>query len=85
MRETHMPVFRLLRGQFFPAGATRCTDGAEIWRGGVDSSTPNITPSMHSRSVSLGRFLMKFSGFWQLHDGSSSNIWLDSFTQSPQV
>jgi len=44
------PVFRLLRGDFEvfrPAGATRCTDWGEIWRGSrpkVDSSTPNLTP-----------------------------------------
>jgi len=27
---------------FRPAGATRCTDGGEIWQGG--SSVPNFTP-----------------------------------------
>jgi len=29
-----------------PAGATRCTDGGDIWRVGGDrrSSTPNFTP-----------------------------------------
>jgi len=30
---------------FRPAGATRCTDGGEIWHGGgVPSSAPNFTP-----------------------------------------
>ena len=32
---------------FRPAGATRCTDGGEIWHGGGDgplSSMPNFTP-----------------------------------------
>jgi len=36
-------AFRLVRVDlevFFPAGATRCTHGGEIWRGGV----PNLTP-----------------------------------------
>jgi len=28
---------------FRPTGATRCADGGDIWRGGVDS-TPNVTP-----------------------------------------
>ena len=29
---------------FRPAGATRCTDGGEIWHGGDPSSVPNFTP-----------------------------------------
>jgi len=30
---------------FRPAGATRCTDGGEIWHGGGDhASVPNFTP-----------------------------------------
>jgi len=33
--EANFEVFR-------PAGATRCTDGGEIWHGGA--SMPNITP-----------------------------------------
>ena len=28
---------------FRPTGATRCADGGDIWRGGVDS-TPNVNP-----------------------------------------
>jgi len=39
-----LPVFKLLsQGDFEifrPAGATRCTDGCEIWHGGPDLSTP---------------------------------------------
>ena len=38
--EANFEVFR-------PAGATRCTDGGEIWHGGgpkVPSSMPNFTP-----------------------------------------
>jgi len=31
---------------FRPAGATRCTDGSDIWRGGWDSSTPDFNPSV---------------------------------------
>jgi len=34
--EANFEVFR-------PAGATRCTDGGEIWHGG-GSSMPNFTP-----------------------------------------
>ena len=33
-RSANLPVFSLLRGRFWgfrPAGATRCTDGGEIW------------------------------------------------------
>jgi len=29
---------------FRPAGATRCTDGGEIWHRGGDRITPNYTP-----------------------------------------
>ena len=29
---------------FRPAGATRCTDGGEIWHGGGDLYMPNFTP-----------------------------------------
>jgi len=38
------PVFNLLRGRFWsirPAGATRCTDGGEIWHGeGTEGPLP---------------------------------------------
>ena len=37
--QRNVSVFKLLRGRFWvfcPAGATRCTDGGEIWHGGGD-------------------------------------------------
>jgi len=35
---------------FRPAGATRCTDGGEIWRGGGDRSPPRkISPPLVQR------------------------------------
>jgi len=51
--QRNAPVFKLIRGRFDvfrPTGATRCTDGSEIWQGGGDratnvpSSVPNFTP-----------------------------------------
>ena len=39
---------------FRPAGATRCTDGGEIWRGGGDLGSPpprQISPSFHRPSL----------------------------------
>jgi len=38
---------------FRPAGATRCTGGGEIWRGGgsVPSSMPNFTPTSATTRV----------------------------------
>ena len=38
-----VPVFNLLRGQFWafcPTGATHCTDAGEIWRGEGDQMSP---------------------------------------------
>jgi len=44
-RSASLPVFSLLRGRFEvfrPAGATRCTDGGEIWRGGGIGATTRV-------------------------------------------
>jgi len=47
---------------FSPAGATRCTDGGEIWHGGGASSTPNFTPSVQRKGVGPPKlkFLLRF-------------------------
>ena len=55
-RSANLPVFDLLRGRFWgfsPAGATRCTDGGEIWQEGGDQSTvgyvfANLQPNHQS-------------------------------------
>jgi len=36
------PIYKLLRWQF--SGATRCTDGSEIWHEGVDRNPCQISP-----------------------------------------
>jgi len=47
-RSANLPVFSLVRGRFWgfsPAGATRCTDGGEIWHGGGSVPPPcQISP-----------------------------------------
>ena len=46
-RSANLPVFNLLRGRFWgfrPAGATRCTDGGEIWHGGGSPPPCQISP-----------------------------------------
>ena len=69
---------------FRPAGATRCTDGGEIWRGGVPSSTKLLHTQMSPHRCNdkdVGppklKFLIRFdrhleykrpAGAYPLHD-----------------
>jgi len=51
-----------------PSRVTRCTNGDDIWRTGVDSSTPNVTPigavvGEWESSPQNGNFLNKISKY----------------------
>ena len=55
--EAHFEVFR-------PAGATRCTDGGEIWPGGGDRRSPppcQISPPSVQRVAPAGRKTSKWA------------------------
>ena len=69
-RSANLPVFSLLRGRFSdfrPAGATRCTDGGEIWHGRGDRRSPppcQISPQSVQRkgcrTPKIEIFLLRF-------------------------
>jgi len=45
---------------FRPAGATRCTDWGEIWRGGGDMEEGTEGPLLHARSPPPRQISVKF-------------------------
>jgi len=57
-------VIQGIRGDFEvfrPAWATRCTDGGEIWHGGVDRSTPRQISPPSVQGWSMGPKIENFT------------------------